>query len=608
MKHLLILISILLLSSPVIGQSEKPQTIIVPTGSLGEMSEARIKILEKTLESKIADHFAIVPKELFEEAQEQAFQEMDSDECTEDQCILMIKEILQIENAFKMDLISEDGDTQISITWNDQDQKRVVEDYCEGCKTKELRNMIGGLVEKLIGVKDVVKEEPPKKVEPVVVEKKVTIPKVEPKVVEIPKKVQEPVVQKTEGDKTKGMFVTVGHKGTILTSSDGISWTSRESGTSEHLHGITNKNGMFVTVGGKGIILTSSDGISWTSRYGTLNGYKSSAWLFGIGHGNGLFVAVGDKGTIFTSLDGTQWTSRNLKVDMYGDSVAKTTDDFKGVTFGNRHFVTVSWERTIWTSLDGNIWTKRTLKNTNQIGPLQSSTFGGDTFVIVGFDQTILTSKDGINWTQQRSGLNHINDIIYKNGKFLTFENNGKIKSSIDTLRWESMDTGTKFHLNRGSFGKGRFVVVGENGTVLTSSDGISWTSRDSGTPNFLSGITFRGLDEKLVGGKEEGVLFERWINGEYEWSKYGNKKRNVKYEGEIKNGRPNGMGTLTYPIGGKKYVGEFKDGKYHGQGTLTNAYGRKKAGEFRENIPWNITHSDKDGNIIGKWVSGVKQ
>ena len=137
-------------------------------------------MLEKTLESKLDDYFAIVPKELFEEAQEQAFEELDYDECTEDQCIRMIQELLQVENAFKMDLMYEEGDTQISITWNDQDQKRVEEDYCEGCKTKELRLMIGGLVEKLVGVKDVVKEEPPKKVEP--------------KVVEIPKKVEEHVV------------------------------------------------------------------------------------------------------------------------------------------------------------------------------------------------------------------------------------------------------------------------------------------------------------------------------------------------------------------------------------------------------------------------------
>ena len=80
MKHLLILlISILLLSSPVFGQSGKPQTIIIPTGSLGEMSKARIKILGKTLESKLDDYFAIVPKELFEDAQEQAFEELDYD-------------------------------------------------------------------------------------------------------------------------------------------------------------------------------------------------------------------------------------------------------------------------------------------------------------------------------------------------------------------------------------------------------------------------------------------------------------------------------------------------------------------------------------------------
>ena len=63
MKHLLIiLISFLLLSSPVIGQSGKPQTIIIPTGSLGEMSKVRIKILEKTLESKLDDHFALFLK------------------------------------------------------------------------------------------------------------------------------------------------------------------------------------------------------------------------------------------------------------------------------------------------------------------------------------------------------------------------------------------------------------------------------------------------------------------------------------------------------------------------------------------------------------------
>jgi transposase len=132
-------------------QAEKPQAIIIPTGSLGEISEVRKIILEKTFESKLDDYFAIVPKDMFEEAKEEAFQELEDEECTEDQCVMKIQEILQVENAFKMQLIMDGQDTQISITWNNQEEKRVEEDYCEGCKTKELRNIVSGLVEKLVG-------------------------------------------------------------------------------------------------------------------------------------------------------------------------------------------------------------------------------------------------------------------------------------------------------------------------------------------------------------------------------------------------------------------------------------------------------------------------
>ena len=137
------------LSSPLFDQSEKPQTIIVPTGSFGEISEVRKKMLEKTLESKLDDYFAIVSKDLFEEAQEQAFQEMESDECTEEQCIRMIKDILQVENSFQMVLMVDEENTQISLTWNDLDQKRVEVDYCEGCKIKQLTQSIEGLVDKM---------------------------------------------------------------------------------------------------------------------------------------------------------------------------------------------------------------------------------------------------------------------------------------------------------------------------------------------------------------------------------------------------------------------------------------------------------------------------
>ena len=57
MKHLLILLSLLLLSSPVIGQSERPETIIVPVSSMGDVSDTREKIIQNTLTQELSKHF-----------------------------------------------------------------------------------------------------------------------------------------------------------------------------------------------------------------------------------------------------------------------------------------------------------------------------------------------------------------------------------------------------------------------------------------------------------------------------------------------------------------------------------------------------------------------
>ena len=59
---------------------------------------------------------------------------------------------------------------------------------------------------------------------------------------------------------SSGLFVVVGDNGTILTSSDGTTWTSRTSGTSNGLYNIFYGNSTFVAVGHSGTILTSSDG------------------------------------------------------------------------------------------------------------------------------------------------------------------------------------------------------------------------------------------------------------------------------------------------------------------------------------------------------------
>ena len=92
-----------------------------------------------------------------------------------------------------------------------------------------------------------------------------------------------------------GLFVTVGEAGLINTSTDGIYWTERHTGTYSILFGVTYGNGLFVTVGNS-TILTSSDGISWTQRYS-----GTSHFFLKVTYGNGLFVTVGNSGTIHTS-------------------------------------------------------------------------------------------------------------------------------------------------------------------------------------------------------------------------------------------------------------------------------------------------------------------
>jgi len=149
-KHILIILTFLLLSSPVIGQSERPETIVIPVGTLGDISESRKQIIQNTLSQELTKYFRLVPQDKFEAAQEQAFEELEYEECTEDQCIMMIQELLQVENVISLQLVEEDGDSQLSLTWVGLEEKKVLTDFCEGCKTKELNSKIELLVKNMV--------------------------------------------------------------------------------------------------------------------------------------------------------------------------------------------------------------------------------------------------------------------------------------------------------------------------------------------------------------------------------------------------------------------------------------------------------------------------
>ncbi len=89
------------------------------------------------------------------------------------------------------------------------------------------------------------------------------------------------------------LAVIVGYYGTILTSTDALTWAQATSGTAEHLGGITFDGHEFVSVGTGGVVLRSRDGTDWR-----MSNSGVATTLNGIAGSPARWVAVGDSGLI----------------------------------------------------------------------------------------------------------------------------------------------------------------------------------------------------------------------------------------------------------------------------------------------------------------------
>ncbi len=140
-----------------------------------------------------------------------------------------------------------------------------------------------------------------------------------------------------------GLFVAVawnypgrGNEKWVMTSPDGITWTSRKAAASKSgWSSVTYGGGLFVVVGGNRV-MTSPDGITWTSRKAAANTDWSS-----VTYGGGLFVAVawnypgrGNKKRVMTSPDGITWTIRKSAASNNWDSVTYAGGLFVAVGSG----------------------------------------------------------------------------------------------------------------------------------------------------------------------------------------------------------------------------------------------------------------------------------
>ena len=131
MKHLLIiLISFLLLSSPVIGQSSKPLGVIFPPTIMGNVSDSRQQILLNTLDEEVSKYYDVSPPTNISSG-----------------------DLPVVDDVFQLQIVEEDGDTQLSLRWTSDKERKVETILCGGCKTIELNGKLVSLVEKIVGKK-----------------------------------------------------------------------------------------------------------------------------------------------------------------------------------------------------------------------------------------------------------------------------------------------------------------------------------------------------------------------------------------------------------------------------------------------------------------------
>jgi len=126
------------------------KAVLIPIGTLGEIKASQIRIISNRFMDELSNNYDLIPQEAYEKAEEVAFQELDFEECTEEQCIRYIQEILQIENMFHLQIIRDDKDTQISLTFIDLDRKIVKSSFCEDCNTSSLVKSVSKLYKELL--------------------------------------------------------------------------------------------------------------------------------------------------------------------------------------------------------------------------------------------------------------------------------------------------------------------------------------------------------------------------------------------------------------------------------------------------------------------------
>jgi len=289
-------------------------------------------------------------------------------------------------------------------------------------------------------------------------------------------------------------------------------WFVRNSGTTTNLTAVVYGDGNFAVVGNAGTILTSTNGLDWVTRDSGLPPID----ILSASYGNGFFVGGGSfyygppygPTNVFVSTNAADW----LRV-VPGSGTAGTSLGFTCARYaGGLHFL-VGSSTTIHTATNIDLSCAGTITNCNwttrnygMTWSPRAMAYGNGTYVVVG-QAFAMTSTNTITWTSN-SISGSWRDVAFGNGVFIAVGDGGSIRTSSDGRSWPiPTNSWSNSKLTRIAFGNGTFVAVGEQGTILTSTNGFSWRKRTPPVATSLAGVAY--CNGTFVATGEGGTILQ---------------------------------------------------------------------------------------------------
>lgn len=221
------------------------------------------------------------------------------------------------------------------------------------------------------------------------------------------------------------LYVAGGSTGKLATSTDGLTWTLRNSGFgASPILGITYFSTFqrWIIVGGSGKLATSSDGISWVLRTSSFN----FSFINSVYSNSSKAIAVGYDGKLATSTNGIDWTQKtsSFVFDTIYDVVSNSDEN---------EYVAVGDLGKIATSSNGENWTQLFPGSTFGSSSVRTVARNNITYAAGGSLGKIATSFNGIGWVQRSSNFEAetVNDLSLTSAGAVAVGNGGKIAYSF---------------------------------------------------------------------------------------------------------------------------------------------------------------------------------